>query len=77
MEIEHTKAEEGITELFEFWVNYPEELPESYADDVKTEGLARVVADYIAGMTDNFILLQYAEVRRRVRSGLAPLRPRL
>ena len=72
LEIEHTKAEEVITELFEFWVNYPEELPESYADDVKTEGLARVVADYIAGMTDNFILLQYAEVRRRVRMGRVP-----
>ncbi len=39
---------------------------------MKTDGLARVVADYIAGMTDNFILLQYAEVRRRVRLGRVP-----
>jgi dGTPase len=66
LEIEHTKAEEVITELFHFWVNQPEELPESYMEEVKTDGLARVVADYIAGMTDNFILLQYAEVRRKV-----------
>jgi dGTPase len=72
LELEHTKAEEVIKELFEFWVNYPEELPESYVDDVKSEGLPRIVADYIAGMTDNFILLQYAEVRRRVRLGLVP-----
>ena len=72
LELEHTKAEEVIKELFEFWVNSPEELPESYVDDVKSEGLARVVADYIAGMTDNFILLQYAEVRRRVRLGRVP-----
>jgi dGTPase len=66
LELEHTKAEEVITELFDFWVNQPDELPDSYVEDVKTEGLARVVADYIAGMTDNFILLQYADVRRRV-----------
>ena len=69
LELEHSKAEEVVAELFEFWVNDPEELPESYFEEVKTDGLARVVADYIAGMTDNFILLQYAEVRRRVRSG--------
>jgi dGTPase len=61
-----------IKELFEFWVSEPKELPESYVEDVKAEGLARVVADYIAGMTDNFILLQYAEVRRRVRLGRVP-----
>jgi dGTPase len=73
LEREHSKAEEVVKELFEFWVNEPEELPEAYFADVKTEGLARVVADYIAGMTDNFILLQYADLRRRVRSGRAPL----
>lgn len=69
--VEHSKAEEVVTELFEFWMNQPEELPEAYVDDIKTEGLARVVADYIAGMTDNFILLQFAEMRRRVRAGRA------
>lgn len=67
---EHTKAAEVVTELFEFWINGPEELPEAYFAEVETEGLARVVADYIAGMTDSFILMQYADVRRKVRSGL-------
>jgi dGTPase len=72
LELEHAKAEEVVKELFAFWLNEPEELPEAYFEDVKTEGLARVVADYIAGMTDNFILLQYAEVRRGVRLGRVP-----
>jgi dGTPase len=76
LELEHSKAEEVVTELFEFWIAEPEELPESYFAEVETEGLARVVADYIAGMTDNFILLQYADVRRRVRSGAGRLWPR-
>jgi dGTPase len=69
LELEHSKAEEVIEELFEFWMNHPEELPGSYFAEVEVEGHARVVADYIAGMTDNFILLQYAEMRRSIRSG--------
>jgi len=76
LELEHSKAEEVVTELFEYWMNEPGELPESYFPEIESEGLARVVADYIAGMTDNFILLQYADVRRKVRSGRAPLRLR-
>jgi len=77
LDLEHSKAEEVVTELFDFWVAEPEELPESYFAEVESEGLARVVADYIAGMTDNFILLQYANVRRHVRaSGRATSLPR-
>jgi len=67
LENEHSKAEEVVTSLFDYWINDPEELPLSYFEEVQTEGLARVVADYIAGMTDSFILLQYAQVRRAVR----------
>ena len=65
--LEHNKAEQVVTELFNFWVREPEELPSSYVDEIQQEGLARVVADYIAGMTDQYILLQYAAVKRAVR----------
>ncbi|HEY0263315.1 MAG TPA: dNTP triphosphohydrolase [Granulicella sp.] len=64
---EHEKAEEVVTALFDFWINEPEDLPQGYIDEIPTEGLARVVADYIAGMTDSFILLQYAGVKRALR----------
>ena len=67
LETEHDKAEEVVTALFNYWINDPEELPAGYFDEVQNEGLARVVADYIAGMTDHFILLQYAQVKRAVR----------
>jgi dGTPase len=73
LEMEHRKAEEVVTELFKFWVEQPEQLPEAYFAEVQNEGVARVVADYIAGMTDNFILLQYAEVRRFIRGGRSVL----
>ncbi len=67
LELEHDKAEEVVTALFNFWINDPEELPQAYFDEVQDEGLARVVADYIAGMTDTFIFLQYAQIKRTVR----------
>ena len=67
LELEHAKAEQVVTELFEFWSESPEELPEGYAEDLSRDGVPRVVADYIAGMTDSYILLQYAEVKRNPR----------
>jgi dGTPase len=67
LETEHDKAEEVVTALFDHWINDPEELPTGHFEEVRNEGLARVVADYIAGMTDKFILLQYAQVKRAVR----------
>jgi dGTPase len=67
LETEHEKAEEVVTALFDHWINDPEELPLSHFEEVENEGLARVVADYIAGMTDSFILLQYAQIKRALR----------
>jgi dGTPase len=67
LETEHQKAEEVVTALFEHWINDPAELPLNHFEEVENEGLARVVADYIAGMTDSFILLQYAQIKRAVR----------
>jgi dGTPase len=67
LETEHEKAEEVVTALFDHWINDPEELPASHFEEVENEGLARVVADYIAGMTDSFILLQYAQIKRTLR----------
>jgi dGTPase len=72
LESEHEKAEEVVTALFDHWINDPEELPVSHFEEVENEGLARVVADYIAGMTDNFILLQYAEIKRALPAHYRP-----
>jgi dGTPase len=67
LSLEHEKAEEVVTALFDFWIGEPQELPSQYVEEIETEGLARVVADYIAGMTDSFILLQYAQIKRTIR----------
>jgi dGTPase len=67
LEREHDKAEEVVTALFDYWVSDPIELPRGHFEEIDAEGLARVVADYIAGMTDSFILEQYALIKRAVR----------
>jgi dGTPase len=67
LSLEHDKAEQVVTALFDYWINEPEELPSGYVEEIESEGLARVVADYIAGMTDSFILLQYAQIKRAIR----------
>ena len=65
--LEHDKAEEVVTALFDFWMENPDELPEGYVEEIPLSSLPRVVADYIAGMTDAYIMLQYAHVKRRPR----------
>lgn len=56
------RLEELIAELFRFWIAHPEELPASYQEQLNGEKPERVVCDYIAGMTDNFILREYERV---------------
>ena len=56
---EKTDAERVIRELFKFWMAKPESLPSSYREKARQEPLPRVVCDYIAGMTDNYIHEQY------------------
>ncbi len=61
LERDHALAEEVIRSLFSAWIAEPALLPPGYASRIADEGAPRVVADYLAGMTDPFILAQYAE----------------
>jgi len=56
---EKKDAEKIITQLFEFWMEKPEKLPQNYQERAEQDPLPRVICDYIAGMTDNFIYEQY------------------
>jgi dGTPase len=50
-----------IRNLFQCWTNDPSLLPPANQTQIAEHGVPRVVADYIAAMTDNYILQQYAE----------------
>ncbi len=52
----HQRAAAVIGDLFALWMADPCRLPPSYAEQAAREGAPRVIADYIAGMTDHFIL---------------------
>jgi len=56
---EKEDAEKVIGDLFDFWMEQPGELPRAYQEKAGEEPLARVVSDYIAGMTDNYIYEQF------------------
>lgn len=59
---DRARLEDLISQLFQFWLAHPEELPQSYQEQLPDEKPERVVCDYIAGMTDNFILREYERV---------------
>jgi dGTPase len=55
MEDAHRHGEEIVEGLFARFIADPTLLPEDHQEQIATEGLARTVTDYIAGMTDSFI----------------------
>jgi dGTPase len=55
MEEEHERAARLVQELFSVLMADPNLLPADHQLQIPGEGLARTVADYIAGMTDSFI----------------------
>lgn len=55
MEEIHHHAEQVVDELFAAIMNDPSLLPADHHAQIRSEGLARTAADYIAGMTDSYI----------------------
>jgi dGTPase len=58
------KADRIMSALFEVYMAEPRQLPPHITDRVseEPEGMARVIADYIAGMTDRFALEEYKKL---------------
>ncbi len=56
---EKDDAEHIVNALFAFWMENPSALPHHYQEKADQESLPRVICDYIAGMTDHFIVEQY------------------
>jgi dGTPase len=59
LEPEKEEAERVIRDLFSHWMRRPSDLPPAYLEKSQQEPLPRVICDYIAGMTDPFILAQH------------------
>ena len=48
-----------IADLFDFFLEFPERLPEYYRQQTEADPAHRVVCDYIAGMTDRFCIATF------------------
>ncbi len=61
---EEKKAVRMIQELYRFYNEWPEKIPEEYIYLIKEKGQPkeRVVCDYIAGMTDSYSIHRYHEL---------------
>ena len=53
---DRTKTTGLIASLFEFFISHPNRLPANYLEESVGQPLHRIVCDYIAGMTDGFLL---------------------
>ena len=55
-----------VKELFPYFMEHPDQLPKQWRKDVEEVSsqtdLARIVSDYIAGMTDRFALQEHARL---------------
>ncbi len=56
---ERDRSVAALDALFTLFLRYPERMPPNYVEQAKREPLHRVVCDYLAGMTDQFLLRQH------------------
>ena len=59
---EESKAKDMLKRLYEYYYSHPEAIPEDFQPQLSFDGMERTVADYIAGMTDNYAVDKYTEL---------------
>lgn len=65
-----------VNDLFPYFMAHPDQLPKQWRKDVEEvsgmTALARIVSDYIAGMTDRFALQEHERLIGRAMSDIPP-----
>lgn len=59
---EENKAIDVIIRLYEYFVKNSGKIPEAFSYIVESEGVERAVCDYIAGMSDRYLLSVYHSI---------------
>jgi dGTPase len=59
---ERDRSVDALERLFRYYLAHPETMPPYYSELALREPPHRVVCDYIAGMTDHFLLRQHQEL---------------
>jgi dGTPase len=56
------RAVKLLGELFNYYLKHPKEIGESSRRRLKKTGLHRAVCDYLAGMTDRYVMLEHQRI---------------
>jgi len=56
------RAVKLLGQLFNYYLKHPKEIGDSSQRRLKQTGLHRAVCDYLAGMTDRYVMLEYERV---------------
>ncbi len=59
---EESKVKGILNGIYEYYVNFPDKLPDDYKKVAHEDGLERAVCDYVAGMTDSFAMDTYGSI---------------
>ncbi len=59
---EESKAKRIIQQLYRYYVEHPDHLPETFLPQLTFDGMEQTVADYIAGMTDKYAVDKYTQL---------------
>ena len=59
---EETKAIDLILRLYDYFLNNPDRIPKAYHYIIESEGEGRAVCDYIAGMSDRYLIAVYKKI---------------
>ena len=62
LKVERNKAKFILHQLIGYFEKNPEQMPKFYLTIAKNESLQRAVADYIAGMSDDYCLLLFNKI---------------
>jgi dGTPase len=58
----HLRAAKMLGQLFKYYLTHSKEIGENAQKRVKKIGLHRAVCDYLAGMTDRYVMLEYQRI---------------
>ena len=56
------RAVKMLKELFQYYLVHPKEIGDSARKRIKQTGLHRAVCDYLAGMTDRYVILEHGKI---------------
>ena len=59
---EETKAMDVIIRLYDYLLNNPEKIPQAYHYIIEQEGVHQAACDYIAGMSDRYLVSVYKNI---------------